>query len=84
VSRTRRHEKREPSEREFPYIPVGVPVLQVGEPYGAADNAAYVRSLIDARYPGAARAYEEHLQDWECGPACKAVSNVVNNVVPIR
>jgi hypothetical protein len=51
VSRTQRHEPREPREREFPYIPVGVPVMQVGRPYGSADNRAYVRQLLKHHNP---------------------------------
>jgi hypothetical protein len=57
MSKTMRHERREPVEREFPYaptfpyIPSRVPMLQVGRPYGAADNRAYVRQLLKANNP---------------------------------
>jgi hypothetical protein len=61
--------KREPREREFPYIPRGVAVLQVGRPYGADDNRAYVMSLMDARYPNVSAAYAD-LANGSCGEGC--------------
>jgi hypothetical protein len=51
MSKTMRRERTEPVEREFPYIPRGVPILQVGRPYNAYDNRSYVRQLLKAKNP---------------------------------
>jgi hypothetical protein len=61
MSKTTRHDKTEPCERNFPYIPVGVPVMQVGRPYGRADNRAYVRSLLKHRNPAMSNRLEHEL-----------------------
>jgi hypothetical protein len=36
---------------QFPFIPTGVPMLQVGRPYNAYDNRAFVRQLLKAKMP---------------------------------
>jgi hypothetical protein len=71
MSKTDRNEKTMPREREFPYIPRGVPILQVGAPYSAADNQWYVRSLHEARHPDLSLYYNEAI-DARCGSGCKA------------
>jgi hypothetical protein len=70
VSKTKRHDKTEPREREFTYIPRGVPILQIGRPYGPDDNRAYVRSLLRTRHPGLLAAYDAAV-DGQCGPGCE-------------
>jgi len=69
MSKTDRQEKRWPREREFPYIPHGVPVLQIGRPYSAESNAAYVRALYRARYPDEARWLESAVTEILQGEA---------------
>jgi hypothetical protein len=61
--------KREPREHEFPYIPSCTAILQVGEPYSAADNRAYVLSLNEARNPMEAIMYDEAI-NRSCGAGC--------------
>ena len=70
MSKTNRQMKRLPREREFPYIPRGVPVLQVGPPNGADDNQAYVRSLHSVRYPTLTESYNEAIEA-PCGAGCQ-------------
>jgi hypothetical protein len=51
MSKTMHRERTEPQEREFPYIPRGVPILQTGRAYNAYDNRSYVRQLLKHRNP---------------------------------
>ena len=62
MSKTDRHEKTEPKERPFPYIPNGVPILQVGRPYSADDNTAYIRALLVVRDPDFAAGLETDIK----------------------
>lgn len=51
MSHTDRHDKREPEERPFPYVPRGVVIVSTGHANSAQDNRAYVRQLLDVRHP---------------------------------
>ena len=55
MSKTDRHEKTWPQERNFPSIPTGVPVVSTGRAYGADDNCAVVRALVRKNDPEYAR-----------------------------
>jgi hypothetical protein len=75
MSKSMRHDKTEPREREFPYIPRCVPVVQVGRPYGAADNRAYVRQLLRHHNPAMSDRLEHELDMVD--------EEVANNVIQL-
>jgi hypothetical protein len=62
MSKTMKREKREPREREFPYIPRGVPILQRGRQYNAYDNRSYVRQLLAFNNPAMSNRLEH---EWD-------------------
>jgi hypothetical protein len=70
--------RQEPRELEFPYIPSCTAILQVGEPYSASDNRAYVLSLNEARNPEMAICYDEMI-NGSCGAGC--IVTLQNDVI---
>jgi hypothetical protein len=62
MSKTMRRERTEPQEREFPYIPIGVPILQEGPAYTAYDNRSYVRQLLKFNNPAMSNRLEH---EWD-------------------
>ena len=63
MSKTTKHEKMEPREREFPYIPRCVPIVSTGRAYGEDDNMAYVRALLASRQPRFAASVEKVVKE---------------------
>ena len=63
MGKTVRHEKEWEPEVEFPYIPVGVPVVSTGRAYDAEDNRAFVRALLASKQPRFAAAVERAVKE---------------------